>query len=93
MSDECSCARCQHPALDSNFGFRDARKAEDITRHMARGRGVGYHLIRSHMGIWYFLPAPSIGSVFELLRQTQILSYLGCEVVKTFDSRGDEVPR
>lgn len=102
--DECTCARCQHPVLDSNFGFRDAAQAEALTRQMARGQGKPYWLVRSHTGIWYFVAAPDhtvpmAAGIKPMVRGLRIkdanclLQYLGCEIVKTFDARGDEVPK
>lgn len=54
---------------------------------MARGISYPYWLIRSHMGIWYFTQAISIKNTSA----EHFLQYLGCEIIKTFDSKGDEV--
>ena len=104
--DECSCVRCQHPSQASSFGFRDPMVAEDVTRQLARCQVKSYWLVRSHMGIWYYAAAPhqagylprrSAQGFEEIMARSlqadiiEWLGYLGCEIVKTFDLRGDEV--
>lgn len=105
-ADVCSCERCQHSSPDTSFGFRNAAIAEEVTRQLARCQAKPYWLIKSHTGIWYYAQVPHLAGYlprkaaagFEdiMARSLQLdtvkwLSYLGCEVVKVFNVRGDEV--